>query len=430
MSAPIKIALLGGGTVGSAVANLLVQNSADLAARIGRPIELVGIAVRDASKERSGIAQQLLTTDAQALASSGADIVVEVIGGIEPAKTLIETALKNGSSVVTANKALLAVHGSELHELAVANGVDLFYEAAVAGAIPLLRPLRESLAGDKVRKVLGIVNGTTNFILSKMYDDGADYADVLAQAQALGYAEADPTADVEGFDSAAKAAILAGLAFHSKVTIEDVAREGMSKVSALDIAAAKSLGCVIKLLAIAELTEDESGIIVRVHPTMIPASHPLASVRDAFNAVFVEAKAAGQVMFYGRGAGGEPTASSVLGDIVAAARNKVAGSVDPGQSSYAELKIHGIGEAKTSYYLNLLVADESGVLAAISNEFARHGVSIQAVRQDEVGEAASLIIRTHVAADQDLQATVESLRKMPQVRDVLGVMRVESGVSS
>ncbi|MBU6347602.1 MAG: homoserine dehydrogenase [Actinomycetales bacterium] len=430
MSAPIKIALLGGGTVGSAVANLLVQNSADLAARIGRPIELVGIAVRDASKERSGIAQQLLTTDAQALASSGADIVVEVIGGIEPAKTLIETALKNGSSVVTANKALLAVHGSELHELAVANGVDLFYEAAVAGAIPLLRPLRESLAGDKVRKVLGIVNGTTNFILSKMYDDGADYADVLAQAQALGYAEADPTADVEGFDSAAKAAILAGLAFHSKVTIEDVAREGMSQVSALDIAAAKSLGCVIKLLAIAELTEDESGIIVRVHPTMIPASHPLASVRDAFNAVFVEAKAAGQVMFYGRGAGGEPTASSVLGDIVAAARNKVAGSVDPGQSSYAELKIHGIGEAKTSYYLNLLVADESGVLAAISNEFARHGVSIQAVRQDEVGEAASLIIRTHVAADQDLQATVESLRNMPQVRDVLGVMRVESGVSS
>lgn len=430
MSAPIKIALLGGGTVGTAVANLLVQNSADLAARIGRPIELVGIAVRDASKTRPGIAQELLTTDAHALVASGSDIVVEVIGGIEPAKTLIETALKNGSSVVTANKALLAVHGSELHELAVANGVDLFYEAAVAGAIPLLRPLRESLAGDKVRKVLGIVNGTTNFILSKMYDDGADYAEVLAQAQALGYAEADPTADVEGFDSAAKAAILAGLAFHSKVTIEDVAREGMSKVSALDIAAAKSLGCVIKLLAIAELTEDESGIIVRVHPTMIPASHPLASVRDAFNAVFVEAKAAGQVMFYGRGAGGEPTASSVLGDIVAAARNKVAGSVDPGQSSYAELKIHGIGEAKTSYYLNLLVADESGVLAAISNEFARHGVSIQAVRQDEVGEAASLIIRTHVAADQDLQATVESLRNMPQVRDVLGVMRVESGVSS
>ncbi len=430
MSAPIKIALLGGGTVGNSVAQLLIESASDLAARIGRPIELVGVAVRDVSKPRPGIPAELLTTDADALASSGADIVIEVIGGIEPAKSLIETALRAGSSVVTANKALLAVHGSELHDLAVANGVDLFYEAAVAGAIPLLRPLRESLAGDKVLRVLGIVNGTTNFILSKMYDDGADYSEVLAQAQALGYAETDPTADVEGFDSAAKAAILAGLAFHSKVTIDDVAREGMSKVSALDIAAAKSLGCVIKLLAIAELTDDESGVIVRVHPTMIPASHPLASVRDAFNAVFVEAQAAGQVMFYGRGAGGNPTASSVLGDVVAAARNKVAGSVDPGQSNYADLKIHGIGEAQTSYYLNLLVADESGVLAAIASEFARHGVSIQAVRQDEVGEAASLIIRTHTAADQDLRATVESLRQMPQVRDVLGVMRVENGVTA
>ncbi|NBU32590.1 MAG: homoserine dehydrogenase [Actinobacteria bacterium] len=427
MSAPIKIALLGGGTVGQSVAKLLVQSSADLAARIGRPVELVGIAVRDIDKARPGIDSSLITADAHKLAASGADIVVEVIGGIEPAKTLIETAISNGSSVVTANKALLAVHGSELHALAVAKGVDLFYEAAVAGAIPLLRPLRESLAGDRVRRVLGIVNGTTNFILSKMYDDGANYEDVLVEAQALGYAEADPTADVEGYDSAAKAAILAGLAFHSKVTIDDVAREGMTKVSALDIAAAKSLGCVIKLLAVAELTDDDKGIIVRVHPTMVPASHPLASVRDAFNAVFVEAEAAGQVMFYGRGAGGDPTASSVLGDIVAAARNKVAGSVDPGQSDYADLEIHGIGEAKTSYYLNLLVADESGVLAAISSEFARHGVSIQAVRQDDNGHAASLIIRTHVATDQNLQATVESLRKMPEVRDVLGVMRVESG---
>jgi len=430
MSAPITIALLGGGTVGSAVAKLLVENSEDLASRIGRQIQISGIAVRDASKSRGSIDSSLITTDAQALAASGADIVIEVIGGIEPAKTLIETAIANGSSVVTANKALLAVHGAELHAKAAAAGVDLFYEASVAGAIPLLRPLRESLAGDKVRRILGIVNGTTNFILSKMYDDGADYADVLAQAQSLGYAEADPTADVEGFDSAAKAAILAGLAFHTNVTIADVSREGMSKVSALDIAAAKSLGCVIKLLAIAELTDDDKGIIVRVHPTMVPNSHPLASVRDAFNAVFVEAQAAGQVMFYGRGAGGDPTASSVLGDVVAAARNKVAGSVDPGQSDYADLEIHSVGEAKTSYYLNLRVADESGVLAAISNEFARHGVSIQAVRQDDVGDEANLIIRTHVAIDQDLQATVESLRKMSEVRDVLGVMRVENGVSA
>ena len=430
MSAPITIALLGGGTVGSAVAKLLVENSEDLAARIGRPIQISGVAVRDANKSRGPIDASLITTDAQALAASGADIVIEVIGGIEPAKTLIETAIANGSSVVTANKALLAAHGAELHAKAVAAGVDLFYEASVAGAIPLLRPLRESLAGDKVRRVLGIVNGTTNFILSKMYDDGADYADVLSQAQALGYAEADPTADVEGFDSAAKAAILAGLAFHTNVTIDDVSREGMSTVSALDIAAAKSLGCVIKLLAIAELTDDDNGIIVRVHPTMVPNSHPLASVRDAFNAVFVEAEAAGQMMFYGRGAGGDPTASSVLGDVVAAARNKVAGSVDPGQSDYADLEIHSVGEAKTSYYLNLRVADESGVLAAISSEFARHGVSIQALRQDDVGADAHLVIRTHAAVDQDLRETVESLRNMSEVRDVLGVMRVENGVSA
>jgi homoserine dehydrogenase len=276
-------------------------------------------------------------------------------------------------------------------------------------------------------RLLGIVNGTTNFILSKMYSDGANYADVLAEAQALGYAEADPTADVEGFDSAAKAAILAGLAFHTNVTSADVYREGISKVTAADIAAAKSLGYVIKLLAIAEITPDDLGIIVRVHPAMVPQSHPLASVRDAFNAVFVEAQAAGQMMFYGRGAGGVPTASSVLGDIVAAARNRVAGSLGPAQSTYADLEIRGIGEAVTAYYLNLRVADESGVLAAISSAFAKHDVSIQAVRQDGVGDDAGLIIRTHKATDAKLQATVETLSKMPEVRDVIGVMRVEGG---
>ena len=429
MSAPITIALLGGGTVGSAVARHLVSGAEELSSRVGRPIELVGIAVRDADKVREGIDPALITTDAVALASSGADIVIEVIGGIEPAKSLIESAIKHGSSVVTANKALLASHGASLHALAQEAGVDLFYEASVAGAIPLLRPLRESLAGDKVRRVLGIVNGTTNFILSKMYDEGADYATVLKQAQDLGYAEADPTADVEGFDSAAKAAILAGLAFHTNVTIDDVHREGMTAVTAQDIAAAKSLGFVIKLLAIAELTDDDKGVIVRVHPAMLPISHPLASVRDAYNAVFVEAEAAGQVMFYGRGAGGDPTASSVLGDVVAAARNRVAGNTDPGQSSYADLQLRTIGDAQTSYYLNLAVTDESGVLAAISNEFAKHGVSIQAVRQDDVNDHANLIVRTHVASDENLQATVEALRNMSVVQNVLGVMRVEGGVA-
>jgi homoserine dehydrogenase len=427
MVSPLSVVLLGGGTVGASVAKLLVEQAQDLSARIGRPIVLNGVAVQDIKKSRDGVDPKLLTTDATELAQSGADIVVEVIGGIEPAKTLIEMAIAHGSSIVTANKALLAEHGAHLHKLAEEKGVDLYYEAAVAGAIPLLRPLRESLAGDKVMRLLGIVNGTTNFILSKMYSDGANYADVLAEAQALGYAEADPTADVEGFDSAAKAAILAGLAFHTNVTSADVYREGISKVTAADIAAAKSLGYVIKLLAIAEITPDDLGIIVRVHPAMVPQSHPLASVRDAFNAVFVEAQAAGQMMFYGRGAGGVPTASSVLGDIVAAARNRVAGSLGPAQSTYADLEIRGIGEAVTAYYLNLRVADESGVLAAISSAFAKHDVSIQAVRQDGVGDDAGLIIRTHKATDAKLQATVETLSKMPEVRDVIGVMRVEGG---
>ena len=427
MSAPLTVALLGGGTVGTAVARRLVEQAQDLSARVGRPIELTAVAVRDVAKVRPGINPDLVTSDVAAVAASGADIVVELMGGIEPAKTLIESAIAHGSSVVTANKALIAAHGAHLHALAQAKGVDLFYEAAVAGAIPLLRPLRESLAGDKVRRVLGIVNGTTNFILSKMYDEGADYAEVLAQAQELGYAEADPTADVEGFDSAAKAAILAGLAFHTNVTGDDVYREGISKVTGQDIEAAKSLGYVIKLLAIAELTDDSEGVIIRVHPAMVPKTHPLASVRDAFNAVFVEAEAAGQMMFYGRGAGGDPTASSVLGDLVAAARNRVAGFVDPGQSTYANLHVRSIGEATTSYYINLRVVDESGVLAAISNEVAAHGVSIEAVRQDGESGDARLIICTHAATDEKLNATVEALRAMPVVREVLGVMRVEGG---
>jgi len=425
MGSPITVALLGGGTVGASVAHLLSESSADLTARIGSELKLIGVAVQDISKSRPGVDPSLLTTDAAALAASGADIVIEVIGGIEPAKTLIESAIAHGSSVVTANKALLAANGAHLHKLAEDAGVDLYYEGAVAGAIPLLRPLRESLSGDKVTKILGIVNGTTNFILSKMYNDGAAYETVLKEAQDLGYAESDPTADVEGFDSAAKAAILAGLAFHTNVTAEDVYREGMTKVTADDIAAAKSLGYVIKLLAIAELTDDEKGVIVRVHPSMIPVTHPLASVRDAFNAVFVEAQSAGEVMFYGRGAGGAPTASSIVGDIVAAARNRLAGSLGPAQSIYADLQLRPIGEAKTSYYLNLKVADEPGVLAAISNEFAKHDVSIQAVRQDGEGDDASLIIRTHQAPESRLRATVDALENMKAVRKVLGVMRVE-----
>lgn len=421
----LTVALLGGGTVGSQVARLLRESADDLAARVGAPLRLVGVGVRDTTKARDGIDPALLTDDLPALAASGADIVVELLGGIEPARSLILSAMEAGSSVVTANKALIAEDGATLHAAAEKHGVDLYYEASVAGAIPLLRPLRDSLAGDKVRRVLGIVNGTTNFILTKMDEEGADYAEVLAEAQALGYAEADPTADVGGHDAAAKAAILAGLAFHTRVTLDDVHCEGITEVSAQDVAAARAMGFVIKLLAIAELSDDERGVVVRVHPSLVPRTHPLAGVRGAFNAVFVEADAAGQVMFYGRGAGGAPTASAVLGDLVAVARHRVSGTLGPRSSTYADLEVRGVGDAVTSYYVNLDVADRPGVLAAVAQTFADNGVSIQVVRQDGHGDEAGLVVRTHSATDAALAATIESLRSHEAVRNVVGVMRVE-----
>jgi homoserine dehydrogenase len=426
----LRVALLGCGVVGSAVARLLTDNAADLRARVGVPLEVVGIAVRRAGRDRSeaGVDPQLFTTDAEELVTR-ADIVVEVIGGIEPARSLILRAMAHGASVVTANKALLAEDGPTLYAAAAEHGVDLYYEAAVAGAIPLLRPLRESLVGDDVRLVLGIVNGTTNYILDKMDTTGASFADALEQAQALGYAEADPTADVEGFDAAAKAAILASLAFHSRVAGQDVHREGITEVSAADVAAAREMDCVVKLLAICERTD--SGISVRVHPAMIPRSHPLAGVGDAFNAVFVEADAAGQLMFYGRGAGGDPTASAVLGDIVAVAQHRVGGGLGPGESSYADLRVLPMGDALTRYHISLDVADRSGVLARVATAFADHDVSIETVRQtlvpSESGSegGANLIVVTHTASDAALAATVAALRDLDVVRGVNSVMRVE-----
>lgn len=425
---PLTVALLGAGTVGSAVAQLLSENADDFAARVGAPLVITGVAVRDADRSRPGIDPALVTTDAMAVATSGADIVVEVMGGIEPARSLILAAMERGSSVVTANKALLAADGATLYEAAERHGVDLYFEASVAGAIPLLRPLRESLAGDQVRKVMGIVNGTTNYMLTKMDEDGADYDEVFEEARSLGYLEADPTLDVGGHDAAAKAAILAELAFHTRVTIDDVACEGITEVTADDMAAARAMGFVIKLLAIAELVDVEggrSGVVVRVHPAMIPRTHPLASVRGSFNAVFVTADAAGDMMFYGRGAGGRPTASAVLGDLVAAARNRLAGGRGPGESTYTNLPVRPIGAARTRYYVNLDVADKPGVLASIASAFAEHGVSIQVVRQDGHGADAGLVVRTHVATDAALQRTVEQLRGLPTVRRVVGVMRVE-----
>ena len=376
----------------------------------------------------------LFTTDSVELVTR-ADIVVEVIGGIEPARSLILRAMEHGASVVTANKALLAEDGPTLFAAAAQHGVDLYYEAAVAGAIPLLRPLRESLAGDSVRKVIGIVNGTTNYVLDKMDTTGAGVADAVSQAQALGYAEADPTADVEGFDAAAKAAILASLAFHSRVAGRDVHREGITEVTAADVQAAADMDCVVKLLAICERVDGPDGIpagvSVRVHPAMVPRRHPLAGVREAFNAVFVEADAAGQLMFYGRGAGGDPTASAVLGDVVAVARHRVTGGRGPGESAYADLPVLDMGQALTRYHISLDVEDRPGVLAQVATAFADHDVSIETVRQQQVGgdsdqvRAASLVVVTHAAPDAALSATVDALAALPIVRGVNSVMRVE-----
>ncbi len=420
----LKVALLGCGNVGSQVARLLREEADELAVRIGARLELGGIAVRRLSHPRPGIDQALLTTDAMDLATRpDIDIVVEVVGGIEPARSVLLAAMKNGKSVVTANKALLAEYGEEIHTASRASGADLYYEAAVAGAIPLLRPLRESLAGDTVHRVLGIVNGTTNFILDRMDSAGSDFSESLEEAQALGYAEPDPTADVEGFDAAAKAAILASLAFHTRVTAADVYREGITEVSAADIASAKLLGRTVKLLAICERSGD--GVAVRVHPAMIPRSHPLAAVGGAYNAVFVEAKSAGQLMFYGAGAGGTPTASAVLGDLVAVARNRLAGTRGPEPSTYAELPVLPMGDTLTRYHVSLDVADRPGVLAPVAEAFARHDVSIQAVRQTSRGNEASLIIVTHVARDAALATTVSELQALPVVRAVASVMRVE-----
>ncbi len=421
----LQVGLLGAGVVGSQIARLLIANKLDLASRAGANLELVSIAVKDSKLKRDGIPAALLTTDAKSIVSDPQiDLVIEVIGGIDPAKDLILTALNNGKSVVTANKALLAKHGAELYAAADKANVDLYYEAAVAGAIPILRPLRESLVGDHVIRVMGIVNGTTNYILTKMDENGAAFADALKEAQALGFAESDPTADIEGFDAAAKAAILAGLAFHSRVTDNDVYREGISKITAADVKVAKAMEMVIKLLAIAELTP-EGAVSVRVHPALISRSHPLASVRESFNAVFVEAQSAGQMMFYGKGAGGAPTASAILGDLVAVARHRVTGGIGPKESDYADLKIAQIGQTKTRYLIRLNVADKPGVLESVAHVFASHQVSIQTVRQTGAGDKAELIVMTHSSNESSLSATVKDLKNLPVVTDVASVLRVE-----
>lgn len=426
MAEKIKVALLGAGNVGSQAARILVEDNAVLEKRIGAPVELIGIAVRDTNASRHWNADpSLYTTDADALIDA-ADVVIELTGGIEPARTRILRALKAGKSVVSGNKALLAKHGVELQAAADESGAQLSYEAAVAGAIPILRPLRDSLAGDRVTRVLGIMNGTTNYILDQMDTTGASFADALAEAQKLGYAEADPTADVEGHDAASKAAIVASLAFHSTFTIDDVHTEGITSITADDVAAADADGYVIKLLAICE-REGENGANIRVNPTLIPRQHPLAGVHGAFNAVFVEAENAGELMFYGPGAGGAPTASAVLGDFVSLARRLVLGGPGVPETSHAQLHATSLDNVVSRYSVGVVAEDRLGVLANITRILAEHGISVDSLRQSTPKEGAAQIrMVTHSAKDSDLRRAIAVIDALDTVREVNSVIRVES----
>jgi homoserine dehydrogenase len=401
----------------------MIENKQELAQRVGAEFEIAGILVRDAHQERPGVPSELFTTDAEGLILS-ADIVIELIGGIHPAKEYVELALNSGADVITANKALIAAHGPELFDLAEQLGAQLYYEAAVAGAIPIIRPLRESLAGDKVNRVMGIVNGTTNFILDRMESTGADFNEALAEATELGYAEADPTADIEGYDAASKAAILASLAFHSEVPVEKVHREGITSVTALQMETARQAGYAVKLLAICERVDD--GLVARVHPTLIPLDHPLAAVRGAYNAVFVEAESAGRLMFYGAGAGGPQTASAILGDLVSAAKRHLAGGPGLADSVHANLEALPVQRIQTRYQITLQVSDEPGVLASIASVFAEHGVSVETVSQSSATTGAALLtVMTHRASEQALEQVVSSLRSKNSVQQISSVIRVE-----
>ena len=426
MAEKIKVALLGAGNVGSQAARILVEDNAVLEKRIGAPVELIGIAVRDTNASRHWNADpSLYTTDAESLIDA-ADVVIELTGGIEPARTRILRALKAGKSVVSGNKALLAKHGVELQAAADESGAQLSYEAAVAGAIPILRPLRDSLAGDRVTRVLGIMNGTTNYILDQMDTTGASFADALAEAQKLGYAEADPTADVEGHDAASKAAIVASLAFHSDFTIDDVHTEGITSITADDVAAADADGYVIKLLAICE-REGADGANIRVNPTLIPRQHPLAGVHGAFNAVFVEAENAGELMFYGPGAGGAPTASAVLGDFVSLARRLVLGGPGVPETSHAQLHATSLDNVVSRYSVGVVAEDRLGVLANITRILTEHGISIDSLRQSAPKEGAAQIrMVTHSAKDSDLRRAIAVIDALDTVREVNSVIRVES----
>jgi homoserine dehydrogenase len=424
----IRIGLLGCGTVGGGVVTLLTREADDITARTGATLEITRVAVRDPGRDRGlPLAPEVFTADPWAVVESDeVDVVVEVMGGLDPADALVRRALALGKPVVTANKELVAAAGPELYEAAHEAGVDLAYEAAVAGAIPIIKPLKESLAGDHVTRVVGILNGTTNYILTRMTEEGAGYEEVLADAQRLGYAEADPTADVGGHDAAAKCAILASLAFDTAVHGEDVFREGIDRVTPTDLRVADRLGYVVKLVGIASEVDDQIG--VRVHPVFLPKEHPLASVREAFNAVYVEAEAAGELMFYGRGAGSLPTASAVVGDVIDVSRNLLQTARGARESVHRAKKIRPMAEVRTQYYVLLDVDDQPGVLADVARTFGDHGVSIAQVWQEGHGDSAQLVLITHRAREGDLQATVDALAVMAGVRSVASVLRVEAEV--
>jgi homoserine dehydrogenase len=421
----VRIGLLGCGTVGAALIRLLAEHGVDIAMRAGFRPEVTRVAVRDLARDRGvPLPSERFTTDGIGIVDDpDVDVVCELMGGVEPPRSLILRAFANGKPVVTANKELLSTHGKEVFDAAEDAAVDLFFEAAVAGGIPLIRPLKESLAGERVGRILGIVNGTTNFILTQMSEHGWPFDRALAEAQRLGYAEADPTADVEGYDAAAKIAILASIAFNARVVADDVYREGIAGITAQDIADAERLGYVVKLLAIAEL-EDEA-ISARVHPAMIPASHPLAAVRDAFNAVFVEGAKVGQLMFYGRGAGGDPTATAVAGDLVSVARNVVTGGRGIGCTCRLQRPIRPMDDTRDQYYLNLHVEDRPGVLAEIADRFGGNGVSIERVWQEGTGDEATLVFITHRTQEGAFQKTVQAIRELDAVRSVQSLLRVE-----
>jgi homoserine dehydrogenase len=426
MKDSIGVGLLGCGIVGSGVARHLSTYSKEVSSAVGVAVEVRRVAVRNLARKRDvPFGPELFTHDAaEVVADESVDLVVECIGGIEPARSLILDAIARGKPVVTANKELLSTLGREVFEAADAKGVDLYFEAAVAGGIPLVRPLKESLAGERVRRVMGIVNGTTNFILTRMSESGLSFAEALAEAESLGYAEQDPTADIEGFDAAAKAAILASIAFRSRVVSGDVYREGISGITHQDIEYAARLGYSVKLLAIAE--EDLEGeIAVRVHPAMIPREHPLAAVRDSFNAVFVEGESVGQLMFYGRGAGGEPTGSSVVGDIIAASRHLREGGRGLGCTCRESKRIRPIDEMESQYYMLLSVADRPGVLAQVAGVFGANGVSIRSVWQEGTGDEAQLVLVSHRGRESNLQATVSGLQDLEAVSKIVSILRVE-----